>query len=211
MRISLMAHLYQNEVRTEVFEAGPESTHCHKHLRRTHLRLNLCRLAYHMRLNIQQKSSAHPLRLRIRTISHLGVRTMKALLIACAGFFGAALVAAPAQAQFHHYSPGGHSYYSGAHANHSRHHDDLEHRGYHRDLDHREAHRYPMTHRQHGRLHDHLDHQAYHDHLEHRSAHRSGAYFPGYYRPGYGGHPYYRPRGTTFFYGRPGFSIRIGR
>lgn len=129
--------------------------------------------------------------------------TMKALLIACAGVLGAALFATPAQAQYYHGR-------SSAHANHSRHHDDLDHRSYHRELDHREAHRYPMTHRQHGRLHDHLDHEGYHDRLEHRSAHRNRAYSPRYYyQPRYGS--FYRPRGTSFYYGRPGFSIYFGR
>src|SRR3990167_10492390 len=106
---------------------------------------------------------------------------MKSLLFACLGVVGVTLFATPAQAQIYF----GHS---SAHANHSRHHDDLDHRAYHRELDHREAHRYPMTYGQHGRLHDQLGHEAYHDRLEHRSAHRYGAYSP---RPYYGGHSYY--------------------
>lgn len=135
---------------------------------------------------------------------------MKTFLITCFGLFGAALLAAPAQAQ----------HYSGAPANHSRHHDDLNHRGYHRDLNHREAHRSPLTYRQHGSLHDNLNHEAYHDRTEHRSAHRYGAYSPqrsyrgqSYYggQSNYRGHSSYRPSGTGFYLSRPGFSLQIGR
>lgn len=137
---------------------------------------------------------------------------MKRLLSACAGMLLAAGIAAPANAQYWGIPSG--------HANHGRHHDDLEHRSYHRELDHRSAHRYPMTHRQHGQLHDDLDHEEFHDDLEHRGAHRYNAYAPRYRYYGHGyyghfpsGHHPYRSyhSGSGFRLSSPGFSIRIGR
>jgi hypothetical protein len=130
---------------------------------------------------------------------------MKSLVLSTVALAAIVMSATAAQAAVG-FGPRHYSYYNGgwnaAHANHSTHHFDLEHRAYHLGLAHQQAHRYPMTNWQHESLHEDLDHDAYHDHLEHRAAHATGAYYPS----GYGYYAYPTP-----YYYRSGFSLYIGR